>query len=662
MNSSAIELQGYDPLSYSGAVEQQEAYIAQSQKRVIQNILKSYTGYFDVFSELIQNSLDATEKKWKDQSDKYTPRIWLKIDMASGVIRVTDNGIGMTLPEFKFFLSPNISFKSNRESRGNKGVGATFLAYGFSVLRAQTKRGPNQFCVALRQGRQWADSTGDQIPRPRFEIQDPFAGELASEETGTSIEIVLGSEPGSRPRDLGWIGATTAEQWCNALRIKTPLGAVYFKPTTFKPVVKIEVIAPDGKVTDFSGIKPEYFFPHEVEIFKVASITDIELELNKITGSPENKFQKLDGSLKRLDCIYEIFSKEEILRRDSPFESAIKSDTERSLIEKHDVSVYLSFLGSAKYWARVNDEVLGLRSGQRLIRGGLQMASDNMVQGDLSVIPLTSTIGYQANSHVIVHFVDGNPDMGRKVFQPEITLLAETLAVRAVTIAKRYLQHLKPDTGSRGITPDKALHDWRKSQELHRDQRPLVTKIAGHEISIVSELQQEQDVIALFHQMIGAGILKGYKFYATSQSEIYDSLFYLDYKESDNITFNRKSCPLGISPSYSPPFVSQPKILEYKYDLDALIRDFEKEIKFAKHIDLVVCWQAESQFKERYFLISLLTADNGSSREHFGATHEAFPEGGGNQPDFEVIILSDLLRYLSDPIAEEARQKQVYKD
>ncbi len=66
-----------------------------------------------------------------------------------------------------------------------------------------------------------------------------------------------------------------------------------------------------------------------------------------------------------------------------------------------------------------------------------------MVQGDLSIIPLTSTIGYQANSHVIVHFADGNPDMGRKVFQPELKDLGEILAVRAVNVFKRFLPALE---------------------------------------------------------------------------------------------------------------------------------------------------------------------------------------------------------------------------
>src|SRR5205823_2022822 len=155
------------------------------------------------------------------------------------------------------------------------------------------------------------------------------------------------------------------------------------------------------------------------------------------------------------------------------FAQSLESNDDRILVDRHNVVVYAAFFSSAKQWNTFNDEILKLRKGQRIMHGGLQLASDTMVQGDPFVIPLTSTIGYQANAHVIVHFTDGNPDMGRKVFQPELKVLAERLAVRTVTIFKRYLQHRKPDAGPPSITASKALHQWRRAQEDYRDLYPL---------------------------------------------------------------------------------------------------------------------------------------------------------------------------------------------
>jgi hypothetical protein len=129
--------------------------------------------------------------------------------------------------------------------------------------------------------------------------------------------------------------------------------------------------------------------------------------------------------------MYEIWEKDKLLADESDFASALDEST-REPIERHRIVLYASFLSSAKTWSRFNDEVLKLRKGQRIIHGGPQLASDNMVQGELRVIPLTSTMGYQANTHVIVHFDDGTPDMGRKVFHPELTKLADGLAARSL--------------------------------------------------------------------------------------------------------------------------------------------------------------------------------------------------------------------------------------
>ncbi len=337
-------------------------------------------------------------------------------------------------------------------------------------------------------------------------------------------------------------------------------------------------------------------------------------------------------------------------------------DDQKLLIERHSVIVYATFLRSAKIWSEFNEDVLKLRKGQRIIQGGLQIASDYMPQGDLSIIPLTSTIGYQANSHVIVHFTDGNPDLGRKVFQPELKDLADDLAVRAVNVMKRFLQHMRPDTGAKTITPDKELHEWKKSQEEFRDRNALSLEYKGNALALVSTPQQEQDVVALFHELIGLTVLRGYRFFATSQSDRYDSLFFMEYPNENEILYDKTNNRLGITRSFTLPYTTEPKVLEYKYSFDSLVEDFDKDLKFEKQIDLVVCWQVDKKFKERFYLQSLLVGDEGSAREVFGATHQVFAVGSGSHSSFEVIVLEDLLKWIQDPLDEEARQSREYKD
>ena len=251
--------------------------------------------------------------------------------------------------------------------------------------------------------------------------------------------------------------------------------------------------------------------------------------------------------------------------------------------------------------------------------------------------------------------------MGRKTFQPELKNLADGLAVRVVSIFKRFLTHLRPDTGGQVITPDKQLHEWKRFQENHRDHAPLSFAHDAVRVALVSTPQQEQDAVALFHELIGAKVLRGFRFFGTSQSDRYDSLFFMEYSGEDKILYDSKANRLGVSRDYPLPYSTEPKVLEYKYSFESLVGDFEREEKFAKQIDLVVCWNVGTNYKSKYYLQSLLVGDEGSSRKIFGSTHQAFATGQ-SVPDFEVVVLEDVLNWLRDAAGEEARQKRMYRD
>ena len=81
--------ESWDPLAEKNVEISPEIY-ASTLKRQIQNIIKSYTGWFDPLSELIQNALDAVdERKGKDKH--YSPRLWIEINLKENWVCVTDN-------------------------------------------------------------------------------------------------------------------------------------------------------------------------------------------------------------------------------------------------------------------------------------------------------------------------------------------------------------------------------------------------------------------------------------------------------------------------------------------------------------------------------------------------------------------------------------------
>ena len=76
----------------------------------------------------------------------------------------------------------------------------------------------------------------------------------------------------------------------------------------------------------------------------------------------------------------------------------------KELAEKYQACFYGFFGYSTDIWDTYNDSVLKLRKGSRILKGGIQVATNCMPQGDLLIIPLTRNIGYQNVTHVVVHF------------------------------------------------------------------------------------------------------------------------------------------------------------------------------------------------------------------------------------------------------------------
>ncbi len=654
---------GFDPLEAAISKDKRHTELINAAKRrEIRNILKSYTGYFDVFSELIQNSLDATERVWI-QDKSFKSKIKIEIDLKERMIAVCDNGDGMTKDQFEFCLAPNISFKRGENLRGNKGVGATFLAYGFNSIKLHTKSKTFEAAVKLSNGRKWVEDTSGEVERPKFEDYNDKGDWLANLDSGTifKIELFKGEKP-----DLNFLNATKASQWMDVLRIKTPLGGIYLTSREigqFRPSVKLIVKDYNGEydINEINGA--DYLYPHDIPNLKIKSIKEIERALSTIPGDFEEKFNKLSDQYKKLEGIFEIWDYKSILDDNDKLKiSTNLIDDFKQLLREHRVSVYAAFVHSTRIFDNFNDRILNIRQRYRILRGGLQMASDGMPQGELINLTLGKNPLSIGQSHVIVHFENGEPDLGRKTFQEEKVELAEKLAENAINLLRKFRKHLKSDETSEPLTPKKEKEEWKLNQLDYFRKNPLIKPEALSGITILSRPQKEQDVVALFNQLIGKDFIKGIEIYATSEHERYDSVFKLNYKSND--VYYSSSNPFGINENAVPelPWDSEIKILEYKYDFDALVRECIANVKFHNHIDLVVTWNASLNYTDHVELKSLLVDERGKDiRTIFGATHCAYFAGHDDKPLYEVIILEDLINYLIDADREIQRQKSKYE-
>jgi hypothetical protein len=651
-----MDLKNWDPLKEVLATELFSATL----KRQIKNILKSYTGWFDPFSELIQNALDAVDNRKKEK--EFIPTIYIDINLRENIVCITDNGIGFSEDQFKSFLVPNVSFKQQRD-RGNKGVGATYLGYGFNFLQIGTKTPEFSFVGTIKNGREWVeDNSGTKI-RPKIQESDVIHKAFNNIDRGSTFSLKLVGEF-IRPKNLKWVGATTADKWDVVLRLKTPLGGIYFTRPEFSFKCHLTVIDEDAVITEKDIVDCDYLLPHKV-ISTCKELKEIrELQQDLIVKGKDGS--KLPASYYKLNGLYNYWTYDDIISDHAEFKGDL-TEQERILAERYKLSFYGFFGYSTDIWDKYNDNIVGLRKGERILRGGLQLATNYMVQGDLLVIPLTRNVYYQNVTHVVVHFKEADPDLGRKGFQPELQQLAQNIATGVVKKFQNWRKLLKKETGAPpDIVGDRKIHDWIKEQEEHEKNNPL--KIVRQDVflptkepSLTSNPLNEQDVISLFNQLLAGGVIRGIKVMATSQHQQYDGIFrfYLR-KPFEHHIFDKYNNPLGIEKSKVDEYDSAPHILEYKYSFDALIEEIGKEIKNERQIKLVIAWEMGKNWAKRYQITPLLYLDNIQHRYFHGGTHIILDASTGDRV-FTAIILSELIDYINDPDSVQEYQKHTYE-
>jgi hypothetical protein len=316
---------------------------------------------------------------------------------------------------------------------------------------------------------------------------------------------------------------------------------------------------------------------------------------------------------------------------------------------------------------------LAIRSKQRILYGGIQLAANNMPQGELIQIPLTRYTGRQNIAHFIVHLNDCESDLGRKGFQSEIADFAKNAAAKLIDDFSKYKGSLRPTTGATSdIQREENIEVWKKEMMEHEMKEPLTIAnssffIPTNEISITSVPTREQDVIALLSQLLAGGVIRGIKLMSTNERFTYDGLYHIIIGNiREHHVYNSSSNPLGILDEIydsieNRPFHSSPKVIEYKYSLDGLIEDIECGNKNSNDISLIVVWETGELWKQNYKITSLVDIDNLNLRQYHGITHIMTNLTTG-QKEMDLIVLKELVDYLNNPAASLDYQKKKYEE
>ena len=446
-----------------------------------------------------------------------------------------------------------------------------------------------------------------------------------------------------------------------ALSVKTALGAV---ARLTDADISVAHTDKNGLETKFESGTTGYIPPHQhpkkvQEYDDVIALIDANVKKHGASAKLPPKIRNLDAVSVTWDCDKLI----EML-------DGLNED-EKKFCKKHKVNVIGSLMSGAKIWKRLADKYR-YRSTAKIYEAGIQLAADNMPQGDMIQIPLVRYTGRQNQVHIVMHFDDCVVDLGRKGFDRDFVDFAKKasrlLLEKSFTRIRDCLRN--DDNKSKSIIKGDKVDGWKKQLEQHELDSPLLLENANffipvNEISISSEPSREQDVIALFNQLVAGGVIRGIKVVGTNEMSTYDGAYRVrvgpDYGTH---IYDPAKNPLGITDEIAADFeddhpdgfISQKlKVLEYKFSLDGLISDLTTGDKQASDIDLVIAWEAGEDYVQLFGLHSLLSEEGSADREYHGITHTLSDEHGNHVMD--VLLLRDLIGHLNDPDSEAVIQE-----
>ena len=158
------------------------------------NVVLSYTHAVDILAEALQNALDALDENSERFGDA-PRRIDVEFDARAKRLSVTDTGTGMSQQALRVVLAPHVTNKEgelaparSRRSRGEKGVGLSFLMFVSNRLSIQTCDGTRRVDLEVANANAWLrEPRTVQEPRARVWIQE--ADELLGSPTYTRLTL-----------------------------------------------------------------------------------------------------------------------------------------------------------------------------------------------------------------------------------------------------------------------------------------------------------------------------------------------------------------------------------------------------------------------------------------------------------------------------------------
>lgn len=563
-----------------GMSQLDEAHQKELIRKHLENLTTSYSDESDIFTEIIQNAVDAVTSR--STSVTGPGELTIVVGRRKGnahYLYVQDNGVGMS-PQLvdKVFIPGFSSGKRQGRSIGYKGVGMSYVVAvsDHMAIRSVTAEGAVERTILHTSD--WVTDSEKPEPTVSGEFQAPErVKDLAlaiNGGTGVYFSFHAGSDPGSLDKLVIVSEGIDKElrHWAGFLCAKTALG-VTSAPSSTPIVVRIILDRGDDEVEE-AFFTREYFeinegklgYPFPEKVFRVGEDTDV------IDGTP--LAQQHQKHARKHQAVFHEWPGEQLIGEIDNLD-----EEERSLLLTH-----LSWVrGYLAYSTDVLKQVQrGLGARRPVVRYGARLSVDGAPQGRPLELALTSDQGLDRQTHIVLGFNEIELDTGRKFISDERILAAiNKVTQRVVTKLKDYRWALKIKD-KQPIESDLTAWRNRVASRAGNSNIPELFTILGAVSPSKVDPDSEQEVISLWTALLTTGALPGFAMKAISGFNRYDALVDIG---DEAMTAG------GNLPAVSPEFTaSMDRVLEFKWSFDDLISDFESKAKIPSEIDLVVCW------------------------------------------------------------------------
>jgi hypothetical protein len=608
----------------SEVINPEDFFGVSHHKLAIRDIFAMYHHSWDVIGEGIQNAVDSVLKRSEEALKDYAPLVKVTYNARLRELEFEDNGTGIPGEELKSIVAPHYSLKKPLEAnRGEFGVGLSFIAFSANDFRLESVFGETRASLEIKNGYSWAMDEDD--------IED--------------LHILFNSDaaPNVQPFTKVTVKPVrlpeyTLSQLVYVLRRYTAIGDFWscYKKEDGSVKSKLTYIGEDGQKTE-KDIRNALWHPadHLSEIgVETVDWTTVQKEVDRGKEYPMPNWigfgltdaETITKSGKEF-TYYALFCRPPYYRQ---------------LAEKWGLSIPVEEVEEGEVPTTPEPYMETLNSGIFVSKKGMPL-------GAIVDPPRTAHLLYWRGIFIVMNCDNLRSEPGRKKLHVEDEQIAKSVASEVFYKLTRFAHYIIPRDPDEEVESlirnvDKSI----QSVRLHRQDHPLVNP--RNKIVIETEPANEQTLIGLFHELIGAKLLHGYKALRLSAAETYDGIYDYDTCKEDvgkehwqewlrqYAARERKQIEeAGI-------YHLDEMIVEFKMHLQDIIKDFLQKTKYHPHIKLIVSWDAdETLIRRKGWLLEKLPA---SKQRFHGANWRLRPSAEGQTRGIlatDVLLLKDFL-------------------